>query len=64
VLLKILGSLQFPISGRTENIPLDYRLRHFMIAGAASLVCAAVAAWLPARKAARVDPVDILRGAA
>ncbi|QIK96570.1 ABC transporter permease [Sphingomonas sp. HDW15A] len=64
VLMHVLGSLEFPISGRTERIPLDRRPIHFLLAGAASLACAAVAAWLPARKAARVDPVDILRGAA
>ena len=64
VLLGILGSLEFPIAGQVETIPLDRRPRQFAIAGAASLVSAIVAAWLPARKAARVDPVDILRGAA
>jgi lipoprotein-releasing system permease protein len=64
LLMLILGSIPFPIQGRTEFLPLDRRLRQFIIAGAASLVCATIAAWLPARKAARSDPVDILRGAA
>lgn len=64
VLLQALGSIEFEIQGTTEYIPLDRRPRQFLIAGAVSLLAAIVAAWLPARKAARVDPVDILRGAA
>jgi len=64
VLLEILGSLEFPISGQPETIPLDRRPRQFALAGVASLFSAGIAAWLPARKAAQVDPVDILRGAA
>jgi lipoprotein-releasing system permease protein len=64
LLMQILGSLEFTVQGRVEHIPLDRRPRQFAIAGAASLVSAVIAAWLPARKAAKVDPVDILRGAA
>lgn len=63
-LMQILGSLEFTVQGKLENLPLDRRPRQFVIAGLASFVSAVVAAWLPARKAARVDPVDILRGAA
>ena len=64
LLMQLLGSLKFPILGRVEHLPLDRSARQFMIAGFSSLCAAAIAAWLPARKAARVDPVDILRGAA
>ncbi len=62
-LMTILGSLDFPIAGETEHIPLDHSPRQYAIAAAASLTAGVIAAWLPARKAARVDPVEILRGA-
>jgi lipoprotein-releasing system permease protein len=62
-LMEILGSLDFSIGGETEHIPLDRTPRQYAIAAVASLIAGSIAAWLPARKASRVDPVDILRGA-
>ena len=64
LLLQILASLPLTVGGKPLVLPLDRGLGQYAIAGAASLVSALVAAWLPARKAASVDPVDILRGAA
>ncbi|PJG47344.1 ABC transporter permease [Sphingobium sp. LB126] len=62
-LMAILGSLKFPIAGDNQYLPLDRSPRQYAIAAAASLLSGVIAAWLPARKAAKVDPVDILRGA-
>lgn len=64
VLLEALARAPLTIDGKPLVLPLDRGLRQYAIAGAASLASALVAAWLPARKAASVDPVDILRGAA
>lgn len=63
LLMTILGSLRFPIGGDVEHIPLDRSARQYAIAAVVSFLAGSIAAWLPARKAAHVDPVDILRGA-
>ncbi len=62
-LMQILGSLDFSVAGENQQLPLDRSPRQYLIAAMASFVAGAIAAWLPARKAALVDPVDILRGA-
>lgn len=62
-LMEILSTLKFPIAGDIQRIPLDRSGRQYVIAAAASLTAGVFAAWLPARKSAKVDPVDILRGA-
>jgi lipoprotein-releasing system permease protein len=47
------------------NVPLQiyYTPTHYLLAGAISLVCCTGAAFFPARKATRVHPVEIIRGA-
>ena len=47
-----------------EKLFIVYDIHNYIYGGIACLVAATVAAWLPARKAARLKPVDIIRGAA
>jgi lipoprotein-releasing system permease protein len=60
-----LGSIvvDLPEFGGATNLPLAWRPWHYAIAAAFALGSAAVAGWLPARRAARANPVDIIRGA-
>jgi lipoprotein-releasing system permease protein len=46
-----------------ERLPLWWGVDQFLLAAGFALGAALLAAWLPARKAGRVHPVDILRGA-
>jgi lipoprotein-releasing system permease protein len=64
VLLEALARAPLTVQGKPLVLPLDRSLAQYAFAGAACLASAVVAAWLPARRAALVDPVDILRGAA
>ena len=52
-----------PISGATRPIAIYYSWTQYIVAGGISLICAAGAAFFPARKATRVHPVEIIRGA-
>jgi lipoprotein-releasing system permease protein len=47
------------------NVPLQiyYSPMHYIVAGGISLICCTGAAFFPARKATRVHPVEIIRGA-
>jgi len=65
-MMLILESFKFHIPGSSDpiSLPLDWSWYQFAIAGAFALVSATLAALLPARKAANVQPVDIIRGAA
>jgi lipoprotein-releasing system permease protein len=43
-------------------MPVDWGVSQFLIAGCFAFFAALLAAYLPARKAAKILPVDILRG--
>lgn len=64
VLCLMLGSIQFksPFMDAT-TLPLYYTPTHYLMAAAVALTASGIAGYLPARKAARVQPVEIIRGA-
>ncbi|MFN4089385.1 MAG: ABC transporter permease [Alphaproteobacteria bacterium] len=45
------------------RLPIAWSFTHYLLAAAFALASAAVAGYLPARRAARLNPVDIIRGA-
>ena len=64
LLCVALGSVEFksPFMD-TNRIPLAYSVWHYLIAMAVALTSSMAAGFMPARKAASVHPVDIIRGA-
>ena len=46
-----------------NHLPLSYNPQHYAIAMGVALISSLAAGYMPARKAARVHPVDIIRGA-
>lgn len=61
----VLGSIHFEIRAATEitALPLYYSPLHYAIACSFALFAAGIAGYLPARRAAALNPVDIIRGA-
>jgi lipoprotein-releasing system permease protein len=55
-------SLKPPGGSTVVNMPIDWSLPQFLIAGAFAMAAAVLAALLPASKGAKVHPVEILRG--
>lgn len=53
-----------PGSSVPVSMPIDWGLMQFFVAVAFALIASITAAFLPSRKAARVQPVEILRGGA
>lgn len=54
--------LKQPFSSDKVQMPIDWSYPQFLIAAAFAIVASVIASWLPARRAASVHPVDILRG--
>lgn len=59
-----LASLQFKTPFSDQNhLPVLYSVKHYALATAVALSSSLIAGYFPARAAARVNPVDIIRGA-
>jgi lipoprotein-releasing system permease protein len=52
-----------PLTGATVPLQIYYSPMHYIASGTVAILCCAVAAFFPARKATRVHPVKIIRGA-
>lgn len=65
-LCELLASIRFELKGFTESqgFVLYRGPFYYALAGAVAVLSTGIAAYLPARRAARLDPVDIVRGAA
>jgi lipoprotein-releasing system permease protein len=65
-LTSLLASIRFDVGGmvRNDRFFLAWSVTHYWIGGMFSLAASGVAAWIPARRAAGANPVDIIRGAA
>lgn len=65
-LVELLGTVRMNVEGfvKTQGFILYRGYGSYLMAGGFALIAATFAAYLPARKAAMVAPVDIIRGAA
>jgi lipoprotein-releasing system permease protein len=64
LLTRGLASLEFKTPFSDYNhLPVIYSAKHYLLATAVALLSSLVAGYFPARAAARLHPVDIIRGA-
>ena len=65
-MMRAIEQVEIKPPGSTEaiNLPVYWGIDQFALAASFAILSAVIAAWLPARKGGRVQPVDILRGAA
>lgn len=61
VVSRLINNVPFHVAS-LEVLPMTYHLTDYMLAFMFGLITTFVAGYLPARKAAKVDPVEIIRG--
>ena len=64
-LSSYLATIKFEVTTDIEmtRLPIYFSHVHYMIASGLALLSAGIAGFVPARKAAALNPVDIIRGA-
>ncbi len=64
-LTRFMSGIEFNVAQATEvtHLPVTYNALHYVIAASLAVGSAGIAGYLPARKASRGNPVDIIRGA-
>ena len=61
IIVQIVDKAPFEV-GPLSTLPMAYRLSDYLLAFGFGIMVTFLAGYLPARKASKVDPVDILRG--
>lgn len=64
-LVSMLKAWDIALEGeiKTEGFPLYHSIMQYVLATVFAIISSVISAWIPARKAARLKPVDIIRGA-
>jgi len=61
IIAKIVNHIPFQIAGMS-TLPMDYNAVDYVMAFIFGLITTLIAGYLPARKASKIDPVEIIRG--
>ncbi|HTI90245.1 MAG TPA: FtsX-like permease family protein [Puia sp.] len=61
ILAEIVNHIPFKLAG-LATLPMAYQLQDYLLAFIFGLVTTLIAGYLPARKASKIDPVNIIRG--
>ncbi|RAU21362.1 ABC transporter permease [Paramagnetospirillum kuznetsovii] len=64
-LIEFMASLKFDMEGfiKSQGLILYRTPRHYALSAAMAILSSTLAAWVPARRASKLNPVDIVRGA-